>query len=192
MIKITKSYSKHFIALFRKLSFGALDRAIEIPNAFTNLRVFKIEYTGEFPNIRLMGFDMEMKDHVFEYTGEFPNIRLMGFDMEMKDHVFDFYLDFKEGHACVDCLNDKINKNLVCHPHLFVNSKYRGLGIITQLLNYYRSRGITFIFNCVTKEGLEFIKKWHKKNNIKYVFLDKCGKPRRQSNQHAFMLTERF
>jgi hypothetical protein len=111
----------------------------------------------------------------------------MGFNSDLTEHVFDLYFDFNEGKYISKGLN-KYKDKIVCHPHIFVNPKYRGYGIMSSILSIYYKRNIEFVFNSLTKEGLSFMKKWYKKKNIKYSFFDVEGNLRRENDKRVFYL----
>ena len=111
----------------------------------------------------------------------------MCFNIELTEHIFDLYLDFTEG-SYINSENVKYKNKIVCHPHIFVNPKYRGLGIMASILDIYYKSNHEFVFSAITREGLTFMKKWYKKNNIKFSFFDIEGNPRRENDKRVFYL----
>lgn len=164
-MKLVRSYSKRTTNLFSELSFQHLSKFKEIADVANNLKIF----------------------YNYSIVDEHAVLRLMGFNIELTEHVFDLYLDFTEGDY-ITSKNEKYKKKIVCHPHIFVNPKYRGLGIMASILDIYYKNNHEFVFSAITREGLTFIKKWYKKNNIKFSFFDVNGIPRRENDKRVFYL----
>jgi hypothetical protein len=164
-MKLTKSYSKRITKALSVLSFEHLSKFKEVNNAANNIKIF----------------------YCFSIVDDHAVIRLMGFNLNITEHVFDLYLDFTEGSYITSSLQ-KYKDKIVCHPHIFVNPKYRGLGIMASILSIYYKRNIEFVFSSLTKEGLSFMKRWYKQNNIKYSFFDVEGNPRRENDKRVFYL----
>lgn len=173
-MKLTKSYSKRMTKDYSKLAFDNLKNFKELKNASKYFKIFYIINTNGY-------VDDYLEDN------EQSSIWICGFNLDLTQHVFDLILDYNEGKYVVGDL-EKYKDKIVCHPHIFVNPKYRGLGIMASILDIYYKNNHEFVFSAITREGLTFIKKWYKKNNIKFSFFDVNGIPRRENDKRVFYL----